>query len=186
MWVDRRTTRSPAVERAPNADAFLGIEADSRLVDDQQVRVVQQCLCDPSALVHPAGERVEPAVADVLEVDQFQQFVRACAGSLPVQPPERGDVLQKLLQAQAGVGVEVLWEVAEPTPDRPRIAGHARPVPRDLPLRGFGDGRQQSHQRRLPGAVRPHQPVNPRLEGRRHVSDSPGVRGVLSAERRNF
>jgi len=85
-------------ERAPNADAFLGVETDRRLVDDQQIRVVQQCLCDPGPLVHPAGERVEPAVADVLEVDEFQQFVRACAGGLAVQPAERGDVLQKLRQ----------------------------------------------------------------------------------------
>ena len=44
-------------------------------VEDQQLRVVQQCLSDPQSLLHTARKCFNLFAAYVLQTDQFQKFI---------------------------------------------------------------------------------------------------------------
>jgi hypothetical protein len=95
-----RQDHHPVVGRrrqdVPEPHALLGVEPDRRLVDDQQLRVAHERLRDADAATHPAGERPDALVTHVAEVRQRQLRLDPRRRRLLVDPPERGDVLQRL------------------------------------------------------------------------------------------
>jgi len=71
-------------EQGAEADALLGVEAGGRLVDDEQLRVVEQGLGDADAAAHPTGVPAQLAASGVAEVDQLQQLADPPAPGAPV------------------------------------------------------------------------------------------------------
>lgn len=61
-------------QHVAEADAFLGVQAGGGLVDDEQLWVVDQRLCDADALAHPAGEGLDTLARGVGEADQIEQM----------------------------------------------------------------------------------------------------------------
>ena len=58
IWVERMITRSPArsSNQVAKSHSFLRIEPHSRLIDDQEVWIVQKRLSNADALSHPPRE----------------------------------------------------------------------------------------------------------------------------------
>jgi hypothetical protein len=75
-------------KQVAEAHAFLGVEADRGLVDDQQPRVTEQRLGDADALPHAAREAAQPAVRRRPQVDEVDHLVDRHAQLLAAQPLE--------------------------------------------------------------------------------------------------
>ncbi len=99
-------------QQVAEADALFGVETDSRLVQDQQLRVVKQRLRDADALPHAAGVAAKRSPGRADQISKRQQFINAPPRRRRVKPLERSDVLQKLHARQVGIHAEVLREVA--------------------------------------------------------------------------
>src|SRR6185436_6894634 len=127
-----------------------------RLVEDQQLRLVDDRLRQLHALAHALAVGADLAVADVEQVDRIERLARGCLRGVvthAVQPGERLDPLHArhvlveriLLWAEVqspvlcGVAPDRLSEHAHAAGARPQLAGH------DL------------HERRLPRPVRTEQ-----------------------------
>jgi len=149
-------------EQAAEAHPLLGVEAGRGLVDDQQPRVVEQCLGDAYPLPHAAGEAAERPAAGRGEVHQLEQLVDAGAGAAPGKALDRRQVGEELAGAQVGIDAEVLRQVAELPAQLPRIAHDVMALPQHAPRGRPGHGGEDAHQRRLAGAVRTQQPEDAR------------------------
>jgi hypothetical protein len=73
-------------EQVAEADALFGIEPGRGLVDDQELRIVEERLRDADALAHAAGKSAERALARIGEVHQHQQLVDTAFAEARVFP----------------------------------------------------------------------------------------------------
>lgn len=106
MWVDSSTVRvrTDVRQQGAEVDAFLRVEADGGLVDDEQLGVAEQRLGDADAPFHAAGQPLELASGDVGEADFVEQRrdLAAAVGTV-VAALEDGDVVEELRGGQVGV-----------------------------------------------------------------------------------
>ena len=157
--------------------AALGIDADGRLVQHEQLRVVEQSGRDVHAPFHAAGERVEAVVAPVGQLGQLEGLVDpGCHGTAPelVQP---GKELEILPGGEVGVEGHILGHVADERLDI-EIADRLLAGDGDGPLVGLEQAAHHLHGRRLAGAVRPEQAVDLALED----AEADAVDGEARAE----
>ena len=70
---DGRALRAQGVDQRPELLADLRIEADCRLVQEDEARSVDERASDQEAPAHPAGELVDPAVAAVDELRHLER-----------------------------------------------------------------------------------------------------------------
>src|SRR5207248_2441880 len=128
------------------------VEPERRLVEEDDLRVVDERPRDPEPLAHPAAVRADPRAAALLEPDLSQQRRRSRAGSRPPEPVEPRVVAEELLARLPLRVAGALGADADPLPD------HGRPRVRDAgdgerALRRLEDRRQHADRRRLAGAV---------------------------------
>ena len=77
--------REAAYEVAQPADAFR-VEPVGRLVQDQELRVAEECAGEAKTLSHPEGVAADAKVPGSGEIDQFEHRVDALRGGpLPSQ-----------------------------------------------------------------------------------------------------
>ena len=92
------------------------VQASGRLVQNQQLGVVEHGLGDAHPLAHPAGELPHFLVFRIGQPHQLQQFADSPIGFLPGDTLERGNVAQKLPGGVAGVVAEFLRQIAQQAP----------------------------------------------------------------------
>ena len=158
-------------EKVTKAHALFGIEADRGFVDDQQLRVVEQCLGNAHALAHATGIAAEPAVGQVVQPDHMQALIHARRHAAWWQALHRGKEGQEFACRQGFIDAEILRQVAKLAPQRVGLAGDVLATPQHPPAAGLGQGGQHPHQGRLAGAIRPEQPDDPRRQHQPHVRD---------------
>ena len=92
------------------------VEGGERLVHEQQRRIDCEGAGDRDALLHPAGERVGPVVAELLEADQLDQLVDgdAVACLAGVELASEADVRLDVAPGQQGGLLEDEAEFLEP------------------------------------------------------------------------
>ena len=54
--------------------ALFRIKSGSRLIHDDQVRIVDQRLGDPEALLHSSGETAELSIGHAMQIDCLEHF----------------------------------------------------------------------------------------------------------------
>ena len=101
-----RTRRAHARDEAPELAARERIDARRRLIQDQEVRIVNERAAEPELLTHaarklarqPVGKRIEPR-----RIEQFGDAAVAFVAGLAEKAAEKGDILP-----HAEVGIKVL------------------------------------------------------------------------------
>lgn len=80
MWVDKITifVFGKVGDDIPETDPFFRVKARSRFIQNQDVGVIQFCLCDPQPLLHAAGIGTDFPACHIMQVYQLQQLL--CAG----------------------------------------------------------------------------------------------------------
>jgi hypothetical protein len=81
--------RRQRLDRLEDRVARLGVDADGRLVEDQQLRVVQQADADVEPALHAAGELSGAVVGPVGQPDDLEHLVDAAGSSPPRMPCRR-------------------------------------------------------------------------------------------------
>src|SRR5206468_2706676 len=98
-------------EEIAKAHALLRVEADRRLVHNDELRVPEQRLRDADALTHAAGVAAEAPVGDAMEVRELEQLLHAAVEVGPGEPLQPAEVEKELACGQLLVDAEVLREI---------------------------------------------------------------------------
>ena len=155
---DRRPLGAQQVDQRPQLLAHLRVEADGRLVEQHEARLVHQPAGDQQPPAHAARQLVHARVAAVAEVGQLERALHGRPALAAPEPVEIGEHDQVLLDRQRRVEVvelrhDAALRAGELGLRGQRVAEHA-----DLALVGDRLRREHLHRRRLARAVRPEQP----------------------------
>jgi len=147
-------------ERSDEVDHLTGgggIETGRRLVEEQQVRIVQQRPGEGHALAFAGGEPPHHRVGPVGHAELLQQRAGALAGrSLRESPHLRGEE-QVLHRGEAFVETSVLGQHAGATAQLVALKARIQPEHGRRTAVGAEHAVQQPHGRGLAGAVRPEE-----------------------------
>ena len=152
---DRRAARAQVVDQRPELGADLRVEADGRLVEQDQPRFVDQAAGEQQAAAHAAGELVDGVAATVAQARQVERPVDR--GADVGDPVEAGEDGQVVLDGDVDVEVVELRHDAHLGAGRLGVAGQLVAERPQLARVGQRLPGQQPHRRRLAGAVRPEQ-----------------------------
>ena len=153
-------------EKIAEADALFGIETGGGLVDDEELRIVEERLRDADALAHAAGIAAERALGDVSEIYEREEFRDAPAGSGGGDAFHGGEIVEEFDGAKIGVDAEVLRKVAEDGAKSVGIASNVGVVPEDAAGGGLRDGGEDAHESGFAGTVRAEEAENAGLQGK--------------------
>ncbi len=149
-------------QQRPERHPLLGVQSGCRLVQEQDVGVVDDRLRHPGPSDHPPGQGAHPVTGPIGQSDPGQRpFHRdRDVGSGHLLEPR--EVLDVLRDGEPRVEADVLRQVPQPAPHRPQP-----PWVGDVgaeQLQGSGrrpeHRRQRPHQRGLAGPVRAEQAVH--------------------------
>ena len=112
-----------AVEPVPQGVAGLRVEARRRLVEQQQLRLVDEAARDGEPALQAPGERLDPAAGPLAQLHEVEQLVGALAdelaGQVEVAPVDEEVVADRQLQVEA----VLLGHDPEPAPDLGALGG---------------------------------------------------------------
>ena len=135
----------------------LGIEPGGGLVEDHQLRVVDQGPGDGQPALHASGERVDQGFRPVRELGEFEQLggTSADVGTVHVViAPEHVEVLG---DRQLQVEVVLLGHHADPATDLSAFGCRVQAENGELPLGDRAHRRDHPHGGGLAGAVGPEE-----------------------------
>ena len=95
-----------------NCVAALRIDADGRLIQDQQTRTVQQPDPDVQPPLHPAGEVLGLLARPICQTHHAEHLLHTSMGYVRGQSVQAGEELKVLTGAQVGVDRELLRHIA--------------------------------------------------------------------------
>ena len=100
------------------------VEAGGRLVEEQDLGLVDERRGEVEPALHAAGVALDHPVGGVLELDQLQQLARARSAAPSALEPEQPPVQdQQLAAGLARVEAGLLQRDADPAADLVRVAG---------------------------------------------------------------
>ena len=102
---DRRALGAQQVDQRPQLLAHLRVEADGRLVEQHELRPVDERARDQQAPPHPARELVDARVAPVAEVRDLERALDRRVPLVPRDPVEVREDEQVLLDGERHVEV---------------------------------------------------------------------------------
>ena len=147
-----------AFDVVPDVLPGLGVEAEGRLVEEDDWRMVQKPPRNLEPSLHPPGESLDEGVLALLQVDECEKLldpVRADRLRHPVQPCMQLEVLSG---GERGVNRRLLEDNPARCADFGRLSGNVEPIDERPPLSDRPDSDEHRNRRRLPRAVRPEQP----------------------------
>jgi hypothetical protein len=169
-------------KKIAKAHALFGIESGSRLIDDEELGIVQQGLRDPDALLHASGVAAERAFANVAQIDEGEHFVDAAASGFCIQAFNCGHVFQEFERVQVGIHAEVLRQKSEHRSQGIGITGDVDSIPANRAFGGASDGREDAHQRGLAGAIGTEQSKHAGLQVETESAQGPHIAAIALAD----
>src|SRR4030095_1379919 len=103
-------------QELPKPHPLFRIQSRGRLIDDEQLRIIEQRLRNPDALAHTTREPTEIALAGVVQVHELEQRIDALSSGLRVEPPRRCEVREELHRIEVRIHPKVLWQGPDLSP----------------------------------------------------------------------
>ena len=135
----------------------LGVEPRRRLVEQHQLRPVDERAGDGQTAPHPTRQQVDPVVPTIGQLDELEQLVGPLADDVPRQvevPPVDEDVVA---HRQLEVERVLLRHDAETGSDARAVGRRIHAQHAELAVRDRRDATDHPHRRRLAGAVGPQE-----------------------------
>jgi hypothetical protein len=124
---DHRAPLTGVRDHLPEPQPLLGIEADRRLVEEEQVWIAQQGLGQPDPPAHPAGEGPDPLGADGRQPGQLDDPADLVVPGPPVgHLLEDRHVVDELEDGEPPVEAGFLRQVAQAFADPGPVVGARR------------------------------------------------------------
>ena len=134
------------------------VDRGRRLVEDEDVGVLDERIGNPEPLAHAARVRPDLVVAAIHQADLAEDLVDCLLRGLAVQPVEVRGVTQVRATRHVVVEPDGVGQVADPAFDFARVARRVEPDDTGLTLGRFGQPEEHQDRGRLAGAVLPEQP----------------------------
>ncbi len=125
------------LHRLQDRVAGLGIDADGGLVEDEQLRLVEQADGDVEPPLHAARVLVCPLVGAVGETHDLEHLICSGRHFCPRQAVERTEEPQVLATGEVGVDGEILRNQPDGTLRLAAPRRHRNPDDPNLPRGGF-------------------------------------------------
>jgi hypothetical protein len=148
-------------DQAAGQLASLDVEVGVGLVEQQQLRAVQDAAADCQPLAHPGRKLGNPLVGAALHPDRCEQLGDPRLGRLAGDPVQLGVEAQVLASRQVAIQQRLVAEVADPPAQLPGLAGERAAEHADLAAARPQQRRQDSQQRRLARPVGPEHDQRP-------------------------
>ncbi len=163
---DHRRLAPQLPDQLPERDPLLRVQPGGRLVEQQDVRVVDDGLREAGPPYRAAGQRLQLGVDTVGQPDPRHGPFDRRAGRVARHLLQPRHVGHKVPHGESRVVPEVLRQVPDPAPGgrQLRVARQFVAQKGDATGGGPGDGGQYPYQRSLSGPVRAEQPVHSRAE----------------------
>ena len=142
-------------DQAAGQLAPLGVEVGVGLVEQQQLRLVQDAAADRQPLAHPGRELGDALVGAALHPGGGEQRRDPRLGGRAGDPVQPGVEAQVLAAAEVAVEQRLVAEVADPPAQLPGLARQRAAEHDGLAAARAQQRRQDPQQRRLAGAVGP-------------------------------
>jgi hypothetical protein len=155
-WLDAAVPGEGADQRKDLGDAFR-IDRHGGLVENDDVRILDQRVGDPQTLPHSAGVRVHAAVSSITQTRLLQEGRDPIPRLLALEAVQACRIPQVLPSGERGVEPNVVGEVADPALDLERRARGVESHHFRLAFGRLGEAEQHQDRRCLPGAVRPEE-----------------------------
>ena len=157
--VRRQEERRPVLgaellEESPDPAALARVEAEGRLVEEEDRRAVEDPAREVERAPHAARERPDAHLAPVLEPEQVERLVDPDLALLAGQAVEAGAEAQVLVGGQVEVEGGLLEDDADLPANPERIGLDVEPRDLDASPGGLEQRRQHADRRRLAGPVR--------------------------------
>ena len=117
---ERRPAALQLVEPLPEEVPRLRVEAGGRLVEDDELRLVDERAGDREAPLHAAGQRLDLVLRALVELDELEQLVGPLVGDVARDVEVARVHLEVLAHRELGVEVVDLRHDAEPRLDLAR------------------------------------------------------------------
>jgi hypothetical protein len=159
-------TRSDARDQGPELTARQWVNTGGRLIENQQIRIVNQRAAQAQLLFHVTREFADRTPFEGSQSGGAEQFVAANLALLLVvseQAPEKIHIFS-YRQRRIEIAAQALWHVSD-APAHPAAASrpcHIAAQHHDAPLLNPGSTDNQGQQRRLADAVRANESCNTR------------------------
>src|SRR5215472_7870729 len=105
------------------------VESRRRLIDDQQLRVVEYRLRDAYTLLHASGIGRQAPICRLLHRDNLKHLIDAALRYWLWKPLHRGEVPQELPSGELPVDAELLWKIPQHFTQRVTMSANVLPVP---------------------------------------------------------
>ena len=145
-------------EQVEDLDDADRVDRRGRLVEDQEVRRLDQGIGDAESLAHAAGVGADPVVRTVGESDLGEDLVDGGLRLGLAQAVEAGRVAQVLAAGHVLVEADGVGQVTHPSLDLARLPGGVEPHHRCLAVGRLGQPEQHQDRGRLARAVLAEQP----------------------------
>lgn len=149
-----------AADQAQHLVAADRVEAVGGLVEEHQLRVVDQRLGELDALLHAGGVAADGAVALLVQPHVAQGVRGALTGGGRREPGHARHVHDELGGRDVGGQAVVFGHVADALADRAAMGGYVESEHGGGALGGGGESQQNLDQRGLAGSVGAHEPGN--------------------------
>src|SRR6266853_5696307 len=150
---------TPQIEHGVLHDLRVhGIQSRERLVQNQEIRVVEHGRDELHLLLHPLRQLIDAAQAPLAETESLEPCLGLLACPPPVDALHLAEKHEHVEHPHLPVQAALLREIADPL----RVSAAAVRLPEDLyhPAVGLQDIHDHADRRGLPGAVRPEQAVD--------------------------
>ena len=172
---DGRAARRLAAENLGERLDRDRVEPGERLVEDEQLRLVQQRGGELRALLVAVRELLDLRVRAIREAEPLEPARCGDARRCVVEPVQAAEVGELLADRHARVEATLLRHVAEPQPLR---QPDRLPVPEHLAAVELDEPEDRAHRGRLAGTVRPEEAEHPPALDRERAA----VEGLYLAE----
>ena len=158
------------LDQLARLDDLFRVEAGRRLVEDEDVGVVNQRLGEPDALLVAFRQLAAQAVRHVVDAGALHHCLDALAPLAARHPLDLGDELEIFDDAHVGVERRRLRQIAGAAFGLDRLVEDVEPGDDGVAFRGRHVAGQDPHRRRLAGAVRSEEAEDlPALDAKAHV-----------------
>src|SRR5262245_3352716 len=142
-------------QQGPEKQSGADIQSRKRLVEDQQIGIVEQSGGEQDALTHAFRVRRQRAVAALEQGEQVQQPRDSGVEPRPGEAAEVADQREVLGRRQMGVQVRLFGDVADSPLTTNRVLGHADAVEMERSGAWLEEADHHVDGRALAGSVRP-------------------------------
>ena len=157
-----RAAGADRVDEFPELPPRQRIDAGRRLVEDQQVRVMDESAAEPELLFHAAGQGAHGAIGKGRKSRRRQQFLDAFPALCGAEAEKPSEEIEVLFDAQRRIEVlaEALGHIGDARMAEAPVSGrlHVAVEYRDFARLDTPHAGKDREQRRLADAVRPDQP----------------------------